>query len=196
MLKHLISVALLGTLLCAPASAALITFSELSNRPADGVSLFGVTFDFKISGVDSTDARFNAGGPGVTTYTSDPGLEGNLAGVLAMDFSSSVGFLQFGTAISVNLPNDALTVRLFDGNTLVSTTIMDLALGGYSFPSGQFTYNGSGIDRAELDFNVSSGRFLVDNVRFDSVPDSGSSGMSLVVGVLFLFALRLRRRSA
>src|SRR5262249_52781444 len=77
-----------------------ITFTELSPRPVDGVSLNGVTFDFRIGGVHSTDATFGGTGPGVTLYTTPPQLEGNAAGILTLDFATATPVLNFGVVLS------------------------------------------------------------------------------------------------
>ena len=76
--------------LAAPASAAkpltVLTFTETASQPVDGLSVSGVTFGFTVNGVASTDARYNAGGPGTLMFVQDPSLEGNANGVLTLHF--------------------------------------------------------------------------------------------------------------
>ena len=73
----------------APALAAkpvtTLSFDEVPFQPVDGLDVSGVTFGFQIGGVPSTDAHYNAFGPGTTTFVQDPSLEGNAAGVLTLD---------------------------------------------------------------------------------------------------------------
>src|SRR5262249_58937187 len=93
----------LGYVEAGTASTTTITFTELSPRPVDGVSLSGVTFDFKIGGVDSTDATFGRTGPGTTPYTTPPQLEGNAAGILTLDFATPSPNLNFGVLLSTTV---------------------------------------------------------------------------------------------
>src|SRR5207253_4949777 len=102
----------------------LITFTELTARPANGLTFNGVTFGFKIAGVDSTDATFGGTGPGTTTFVVDPSLEGNINGVLTLDLAQPSTALNFGLAYNIftaSVPNGG-TVKLFDAsNNLLET---------------------------------------------------------------------------
>src|SRR5262245_29125616 len=91
-----------------------ITFDELPFQPVDDVQYAGVSFDYKINGVDSADAHYASFGPGTLTYVSDPSLTGNAAGDLTLRFAVPTPILEFGAALN---PADALsrfTVALFD----------------------------------------------------------------------------------
>jgi hypothetical protein len=65
---------------CSATEPTTITFDDLPPQPVDGIHQEGVTFDFKVGGVDSTDAFYNAFGPGATVYVQDPSIIGNAAG--------------------------------------------------------------------------------------------------------------------
>src|SRR6476659_3507480 len=111
----LAAMALLG--LTVNARAITLTFGELPFQPIDNLSYNGVTFDFKISGIDSLDANYNSGGPGSTTFVQDPSLEGNSSGVLRMDFATPTPVLDFGVAESTNAAlTPGFVVNLFDAS--------------------------------------------------------------------------------
>ena len=171
------------------ASATTITFTELSTRNANGMSLSGVTFNFKIGGTDSSEAIFNYTGPGPTTYTADPGLEGNTAGTLRLDFGTAVGSLQFGVALSTTATlANGFTVSLYDPSALfISMSTIGVSPGSFTFTSGQFNYAGGPVARADVTFNnTAASRFMFDNLSFEptSVPDSGSTFVLLGAGIL------------
>lgn len=172
-----------------------INFGEVPQAPADGVSVGGVTFDFKIGPLDSVDATFGATtvgfGPGNSVFLTDPVLEGNASGVLTMDFSSPATNLSFAVARNVVVPvADAVRVTLFDTNLqVISSTdfgLTPLVL----FSEGLFNYTGTtGVRRARLDFTLSSpqtggNRFAIDNVSFNlaGAVIPGSTGGDTLLG--------------
>src|SRR3990172_3460747 len=73
---------------CAADTAAptTLTFDEIPFQSVDGLVHAGVSFDFKIGGVDSTEAFYNSFGPGTLTFVDDPSLTGDSTGVLTLDF--------------------------------------------------------------------------------------------------------------
>ena len=172
-----------------------IHFGEIPTTAADGVSVAGVTFDYKIGALDSVSATFGAAnvgfGPGNSVYLTDPVLEGDASGVLTMDFSSPATNLSFAVARDTgNSVSNAVRVTLFDTNLTV-ISITDVAITPLvQFSEGLFNYSGTvGIRRARLDFTVASSllagdRFAIDNVSFNLsgalVP--GSTGGDTLLG--------------
>jgi hypothetical protein len=180
----------------ASAAPVTLTFDELPMQPVDGLTFQGVSFDFKVGGIDSTDALYHSGGPGILTYVQDPSLEGNAAGVLTLDFvDCPAASLQFGATLSnFGSFTPGFTVSLFDAALLpvgvfpVSTSSL------ISFTEAQFSYSGTPIGRAVIDFNEQAAlRFAVDNLTYQCVPEPGSMAL-LAMGVLpFLRRVRQRR---
>jgi hypothetical protein len=195
-MKKLVFVCMAVGLMPAGMSEAALTldFSELPFQPVDGLSYMGVTFHFSIGGNPSTEASYNPYGAGITTFVQDPSLEGDATGILTLDFEPEpTDQLQFGLALSTGLPlAPGFTVELFDtgpaslGVTPVDTSPLVV------FSEAQFSYSGSPISRAVIDFEEDSAeRFAMDNVTFhpvrpvNSVPSPGalllgSMGVALV----------------
>ncbi len=154
-------------------SISTITFSELTPRPVNGVSLNGVTFGYTVGGIGSTDATFGGGGPGTTLYTTPPQLEGGTAGVLTMNFATPTNDLQFGFVLStVGSVANAATVQLFDSsNNLIATRTINTSVpSGYSFTEALFTENSATpIARAVVTPNSGvAARFVMDNIQYNS----------------------------
>jgi hypothetical protein len=63
-------------LLASSAEAQTVDF-DLPFQSVDGLSVSRVTFDFKIDGVDSSEAYVGSYGPGTLTTVSDPSLTGD-----------------------------------------------------------------------------------------------------------------------
>src|SRR5262249_41948432 len=95
-------------------AGTIITFTELSPRPVDGVSLNGVPSVFRIGGPHPPDPTFGGTGPGPPRYPPPPQLEGNAAGILTLDFDTATPVLNFGVVLSttVTVPS-AVVVQLF-----------------------------------------------------------------------------------
>jgi PEP-CTERM motif len=156
-----------------------LDFTELPTQSVDGVSIAGVTFDFKIAGIDSLDANYNSVGPGSITFVQDPSLEGNAAGILTLDFATPTPILSFGVALDIEgRLNPGFTVELFDPSLVslgITPVITDSLL---LFTEAQFTYGGPPILRAVVDFNETAGptRFAFDNLTFNgtAVPEPAS----------------------
>ncbi len=180
----------LGTGGVAQATTTL-TFDELPFQSVDDLNVEGVTFDFKIDGIDSPDASYNFLGPGSINFVDDPSLEGNAAGTLTLDFDLFVSELQFGVALSTLdvelIPG--FTVELFDlgFNSLGVTPVDTNPL--VSFSEGLFTYTGAPVKRAVVNFNETfADRFAFDNLTFTApiakaaqpIPET-VSGLSLIV---------------
>jgi len=177
-------------------AAVTLTFTELPNQPVNGLSYMGVTFGFTVGGGPSLDARYNATGPGSTTFVQDPSLEGNAAGILTLDFAPlPIDLLQFGVALSNIMPlTPGFTVELFDtslvslGVTPVNTSPLVL------WTEGQFTYGGPPVSRAVVDFTeVGIGpRFALDNLTIEPIPAPGAILLGSI-GVGVVSWLRRRR---
>ena len=175
---------LLSIAWAASAGAALITFAELPNQPADGVSLQGAAFHFTIGGVPSTDAQFNsvALGSNTTLNLQTSTLEGNANGELTIDFAQPISLLSFNLARLTGLTTTGATVSLFDsalaGFASTSVTIAKVVTYSEAF----YSYTGSTpVKRAVVNFNAGAGpRFAIDNLAFTPVPEPGT----MLVGVL------------
>ncbi|NET85823.1 MAG: hypothetical protein F6J94_29215 [Moorea sp. SIO1F2] len=152
-------------------NTTVLTFDELPFQPVDDLSFMGVTFDFKVGGVDSTDANYASSGPGSISFVQDPSLEGNAAGILTLDFDAPVSDLEFGVALSTFATlTPGFTVELFDdGSTLVNTIAVDTS-SQPSFTEALFSLSDSDtpIDRVVIDFNDAAAfRFALDNLSFE-----------------------------
>ena len=181
----------------ASADAALITFAELPNQPADGVSLQGAAFHFTIGSVTSTDARFNsvALGSNTTLNLQTSTLEGNADGVLTLDFAQPISLLSFNVARLTGATLTGATVSLFDsalvGFATTPVTISKLV----TYSEALYSYTGSTpVKRAVVTFNTGAGpRFAIDNLTFTPVPEPGT----MLAGLLltgFAACARLPRR--
>lgn len=181
------------------AGAETLTFDELgSPTPADGLSVKGVTFDFKINGVDSTDALYNLSFPpefpgNLFGNLQAPLLEGNAKGILTLDFAEPISALQFGVGVEAfGTLMPALTVELLDpelssvGITPVDTSSLAL------LSEGLFTYSGVPVQRAVVDFDQTKlgldpaldPRFSLDNLTYTPVPEPSSVAGLLALGAL------------
>lgn len=177
-MKKFSAILVLAVLMSAGAAeaASTLTFDELPYQSVDGLSYGGVTFGFTLSGSPSTDAYYGAIGPESLTYLQDRSLEGNARGILTLDFASPTNSLQFGIALNTkNSVTGAYTVELFD-DSLGSLGIIS----GNTDPlicwsEGQFTYSGTAISRAVIDFNEQfSRRFAIDNLSTNTIPAPGA----------------------
>lgn len=177
---------------------ATLDFTELPFQPVDGVSIAGVTFDFKIGGIDSLDANYASGGPGSITFVQDPSLEGNSSGILTLDFAAPTPLLGFGVALSTfGTLTPGFTVELFDAS-LASLGIIPVTTNSLiSFTEAQFNHIGTPILRAVLDFDDTAGRFALDNLTFNvtAIPEPASI-LLMGIGVAGLGFLRWRHKTA
>lgn len=154
------------------ASTITLDFSELPPQTIDDVSIVGVTFDFKIEGLDSSLAGYNSSGPGIVEFVQDPSLVGNPEGILTLDFVSPTPILEFGVAFPQLAPIPlAFTIELFD-SALMSLGISQISASSAinSFSEAHFSYEGISVKRAVIDFEVSTGGFALDNLTFAAVP--------------------------
>lgn len=154
-----------------------ITFDELPLQPVDGLTFGDVTFGFTVGGAPSTDANFNSFGPGLfANFLQDPVLEGTASGILSLDFSQPVDSVSFGLARSSGATlTSGAEIRLFD-STGAGAGTLQLATApspGFTFTEAQFSYNGTPIQRMEIDLTTASAvaggsRFAIDNLTFNT----------------------------
>jgi hypothetical protein len=180
------------------AGAVTLTFDELPFQPVDGLSFQGVTFDFKIGGINSNDAFYNSFGPGTLTTIQDPSFTGNSTGILTLDFDVPTAILQFGAALSTADPlSPGFAVELFDANlqSLGTTNVDTLPAGGaLGFSEALFEYTGTPVVRAIVDFADDPGSFAVDNLVF--IPEPSALFMWLMGFALILPRVRCRHNRA
>jgi hypothetical protein len=178
------------------ARAEMITFDELPSQQIDGLTLKGVTFHFSVNGSPSSDATYSSSAPGNLVFLNVPSMEGDTAGQLTLDFAAPTQLLQFGLALSTNVPVlDGASVELFSpGNT-------SLGVGGLAllpqvvFAEGMFDYYGDPVSRAVITFNSGAApRFALDNLTFQANTVQTPEPASLALFGVGLAALGLARR--
>jgi hypothetical protein len=148
-----------------------LRFDELSSRPANGVSLNGVTFSYDIGGAPSADATYNAFGPGSTRFVQDPSLEGSTSGRLTLAFDRPTGSLDFGLALSTfGSVTPGASVQLFNpgGHSRGVIPLNTSSSSSFAFSDGRFEYSGGAIGSAVITFNsTAAARFALDNLSFE-----------------------------
>jgi hypothetical protein len=172
-----------------------LTFDELPFQPVDGLHFKGVTFDFKVGGVDSTAASYGSFSfLGQTTFTSDPSLVGTTLGVLTLDFDRPVSAFNFGVALAAPFATvpSAANVTLYDASAgLVGNFSVDVTPGFFVYPSGQFSYSGTPVTRAVITFNsVFASTFVLDNLTFVPVADEDWYSIGVNAGDNLVFSTR------
>jgi len=157
-------------------AAATLTFDELPYQSVDGLSYKGVTFGFSVDGSPSSDAYYNAIGPGTLVYVQDKTLEGDAGGTLTLDFSAPTDTLEFGIAFNTRMPvSEAYSVELFDQSLTWVGTLNNDAYPLVYWSEGKFSYHGTPIGRAVVNFNqYYAGRFAMDNLATNAIPAPGA----------------------
>jgi hypothetical protein len=150
-----------------------LRFNEVPFQPVNGLDVKGAQFSFFIGGSPSTDAHYNAFGPGQGVFVQDPSLEGNSLGALVIDFPALTPFLSFGLARSTLAAlNPGATVLLFDqnGNLIGSFPLNTAVQPGGIFSEGLFSYNNPAVPvrRAVILFPSAdiAPRFALDNLTY------------------------------
>lgn len=153
-----------------PSQPEVTTFSELPLPSVDDLRFNHVTFDFKVGGVDSPDAVFGRGGPGVTKYSDGIGLEGDASGILTFEFEVPTASLRFSALLSVGgtVPNGVI-VDLYDAaGSLITVIPLELRDQGFFYAEALFEYSGAEVARAVLNFNESVAfRFFLDDLTYE-----------------------------
>jgi len=184
---------------CAADTAAPITltFDEIPFQSVDGLVHAGVSFDFKIGGVDSTEAFYNSFGPGTLTFVDDPSLTGDSTGVLTLDFVVPTSVVEFGLALNTT---DALSpgfrVELFSENLMsLGETPVNVSptVGALGFSENRFEYLGVAVSRAIIRFDHQPGSFALDNLTFLPVPEPSAFGLGAFGLIAFLQGFRTNR---
>ena len=195
-IRLVFALALLLTAAQLYAEPVTLTFSELTARPTNGVSLAGLTFGFTINGKPSELAVFGASLPGTTTNVSPPALVGSTQGALTFNFAQATDFLRFGIAFnSFNTLDPGLSVQLFDGalNSIGSFAVRTLST--TSFTEALFNRSGGQIGRAVLAFNPNVSTFALDNLSFNSLTVPEPAALFLLgTGLAALAALTRKRK--
>lgn len=174
------------------AKAETLTFDELGvPTPVDGLTIKGVTFDYKINGVNSTDATYNNFDfdrfpfPIVANLKS-PILEGNANGILTLDFAAPISALKFDVAVEAFRPiPNALNVELFDTSLKSLSTVPVDTNVLIALSQGVFSYSGLPVQRAVLNFApVGFQRFALDNLSYTKVPEPSLLVSLFALGVV------------
>ena len=197
-MKKLVAICILLVLMSTGAANAAftLTFNELPTQPVNSLSYMGITFGFKVGGSPSTDAVYNAIGPGTLTYLQDPTLEGTTAGILTLDFATPTDQLQFGAALnSYYAATPGYVVRLYDPSYLLIGVYSGNTSPLVVWSEGQFTYSGTPVSRAAIGFNdrVAS-RFALDNLTINPVSAVPAPGAILLSSIGLGLVNWLRRR--
>lgn len=188
----------------APGGAAIpipVTNPAAAGGTSPFLSFNGVTFDFRVGGLLSADARYGALGPGNFTFLDGRVLEGDAGGILTLGFAAPTSFLSFGIGLSsLSSLAPAARVTLFDAASqlLGDFSINTQNLVGVS--EAQFRYEGALVSQAVIDFNEAAlppvpRRFALDNLAFQPIPEPTSLalvGMGLAGTVVFT---RKRRKA-
>lgn len=196
--------AAVAAMACGVAGASARTtlaFDELASQPVDGLSLSGLTFRFEVGGSPSADASFNVDvGLGDTQFLSGPVLEGDAAGFLLLLFDYPAIELSFGLGYNVfaDLAPGA-SVALYDTAGLIVDSISfdTLANPAVGISEGRFEWKapGAGAAKAVVDFLDPAGRFALDNLRFETIPEPGTMSGGVVISGLAIAGYLSRRRT-
>lgn len=158
-----------------------VTFDEVSTAPVDDLNVEGVTFDFKVGGIDSAAATFNAAGPAGQFLLDSAVLSGDANGILSFIFDFPTPTLSFTAALNQTgfAATPALTVDLYGvGFVPLGTIPLSMISNGPGlFIEGQFVYPGGQLVKAAIiDFNeLAAGPvplFYLDNLNFSRLPPS------------------------
>ena len=183
-IKKLATICVLAVLVSAGTTeaASTLTFDELPYQSVDGLNYGGVTFGFTIGGSPSTDAHYGAVGPGTLTYVQDKSLVGNARGILTLDFDSPTSQLEFGLSLNTRKKlSCAYEVELFDKSLVSLGTFKRGTKPLVYWSEGQFTYSGTAISRAVIDFNQCYARsFAIDNLTTSSANTIPAPGAILL----------------
>jgi hypothetical protein len=194
-----LTLALASTSSAALAATQTLQMDELEFSSVTELSVHGVRFGFQENGVASTDAYFNASGPGSLTYVDENVLEGTSAGILSVHFPEPLISLSFGLALSTVEPQmhgATITILGTSGETLSSSTLDFIPLVSYSEVwFHQDVLRASGLRIAFADPQL---RFALDKLTYTTldtapVPEPSALGLLLGAGAGLICAQKSRR---
>lgn len=175
----------------------ILRFDEVPFQPVDGLVVQGAEFDFKINGLDSSEAFYNSFGPGTLNFVDDPTLTGDSRGILTIAFAIPTSQLSFAVALNTSASlNPGFEVELFDSShqSLGTTGVMTSSgLPALGFSEGPFAYSGTPVSRAVINFADQPGSFALDNLTY-IVPEPRA--LPLAVFAVFCVALASNTRCA
>lgn len=179
----------------APGQETIVqTFDDLPFQPIDNLHHLGVTFDYKLNGVDSDDAKFASFGPVATEHVTDPSVVGSSAGILTITFDIPTPSIAFGLALSTSgSVASAVNVALYDefdqllATESANSNASQVANG---FSDLLYQYDGVAVTRMSLDFADSPRSFALDNLTY-VVPEP-HAWIALATAAASLFASRRR----
>ena len=170
-----------------------LTFDEVPFQSVDDLAFAGVTFDFKIGGIDSSEAFYNSFGPGTLTYVDDPSLTGSSDGVLTLSFAVPTSILEFGVAISsFDSLSPGAHVELYDAQQIsLGVTPVDVSTvtGALGFAENYFQYVGVPVSRAIVAFDLPAASFALDNLTYTVVPEPPTI-LSVIFGAFGIVSWR------
>jgi hypothetical protein len=172
------------------------TFDDLPFQPIDDLYHRGVTFDYKLNGLDSDDAKFASFGPVATEHVTDPSVVGNSAGILTITFDVPTPSIAFGLALSTSgAVASAVNVALYDElNQLLATQSADSTASQVAngFSDLLFEYQGAPVSRMSLDFADAPRNFALDNLTY-IVPEPNAC-IALAIAIAALTVNQRRRK--
>jgi hypothetical protein len=167
------AVTLFGTGLAGAANTfTVISFDELSPRPANGVHFLGATYNFAQYGSPSNAATYDFVGPGTTAYISGPGLEGPTdSSKLMVTWDQTTPGVQFGIAFNCNCnPYFLVQYKYGDGSSSPVQTVQ-VSPHGFGFAETQIRYFGGSngnLKQMILTFpSAAASRFIIDNLTYN-----------------------------
>jgi hypothetical protein len=109
----------------------------------------------------SLSAFYNA----TDAYAPDPSIIGFFPGILGLDFATPTADLSFDLAL--RHPSPLVFVELFDSG-LASLGIFSADMNPATLQKARFTYSGTPVARAVIDFEDKPFGFAIDNLTFSS----------------------------
>jgi len=188
----------------ASAWAGTLTFDELPSQPVHGLGTQGVAFTFEVGGSPSADATYNVDpGLGTTAALDGSVLEGDASGQLRLQFSTPTPNLAFGVGLLAGVDlSPGVVVNLYDSSNVLLDSIALPTVGnaGLGISEAVFSWLGSPIASAWIDFEDQAGRFALDNLTFTSgrepIPEPGTVLAGVSVGTAALMQWIRRRRAS
>ena len=164
-----------------------------------------LSFGFTVGGVPSMDCTVNLGPP-AQMYVQPPGIEGDAAGTLSIDFGTDVSSVEFGFALACVPPavSPGATVTAYDAAmNPVGMVTLDAIDTGNAFVENLVQLAPGTFRSIEATWNPICGRFLFDNLSYEEVvptvlevPTLGAAGLAVLAVLVLSGAVFLLRRRA